>query len=120
MNWEELRKDIFEQLQPDCRGILKCHGEERRAITRNDGKLIQMQVGSNSKKHVSYKMIEYAFNRIKQDEIFNAAYFRKRYRQEYPCIYSMVGGILVEMKVSQRHPNGDSCYYTKLNKSFNI
>jgi hypothetical protein len=118
MNWQDLEQRIRTEIQPGHRGILKCKGDKRRPIISNDGHKIAMRTGveTNTAHTISYKMIQYAFERLSKNGALNSADFRARFGREYKnatCRYSMVGGVLVEMGVAQRHPIGNSCYYTK-------
>ncbi len=118
MNWTEVEINIRRKIKPGSQGILKCLGNVRRPIISNDGNIIRIKTGikSNRTKTISYEMIQFAFNRIIENEKFDSQYFRSRFSKEYKngsCIYSIVGGVLVEMGVAQRHPKGNSCYYTK-------
>jgi hypothetical protein len=74
-------------------------------------------VKTDQKKFITYEMIKYAYDRLISGCIFDSPYFRKRYDREYhnaPCRYTTAGGILVELKLADRHPIGmKSCYYTQ-------
>ena len=118
-DWKQVEKRIRE-LDSQHEGILKCQGNDRRKIISNDGKTIRMYVGKNNtkpSKPITYNMIKYAFNRLRAGCVFDAPYFLMCYDQEYrngPCRYSMVGGVLVELKLADRFPKGGrSCYYTQ-------
>lgn len=118
MNWQELEQRIRTEIQPGHRGILKCKGDKRRSIISNDGHKIAMRTGvtTNTVHTISYEMIRYAFEKLSKNGTFDSAYFRARFGREYQtatCRYSMVGGVLVEMGIAQRHLIGNSCYYTK-------
>jgi len=118
MNWQELNQRIRVEIQPGHQGILKCKGNKRRPIISNDGHKIAMRTGvtTNTVHTISYRMIRYAFEKLSKNGTFDSADFRARFRREYQnatCRYSMVGGVLVEMGIAQRHPAGNSCYYTK-------
>ncbi len=119
-DWEEVAERIQIELTPEHHGILKCQGEDRRKIVSNDGQTIKMYTGKNNTKPpkpITYEMIKYAFDRLKAGRVFDSPYFQKQYRKEYksgPCRYSMVGGVLVELKLADRHPAPHrSCYYVK-------
>ena len=118
MNWQELEQLIRTEIQPGHQGVLKCKGDKRRPIISNDGHKIAMRTGveTDTVHTVSYEMIRYAFEKLSGNGTFNSADFRTRFGREYrnaTCRYSMVGGVLVEMGVAQRHTIGNSCYYTK-------
>jgi len=117
-DWEEVAEQIQRKLTPRHRGILKCQGDDRRDIVSNDGRTISMRTGveTNATKSITYQMIKHAFDRLKAGCVFDSLYFRKRYFREYrnrgSCLYSMVGGVLVELKLADRLPkDGKSCYY---------
>lgn len=117
MKWKELKEQIRTELTPNHRGILKCKCDERRPILSNDGHKIVMNTGINTvtRQNITYEMIRYAFEKLAKKEVFNSAYFRKRFDKEHknaPCCYSMTGGVLVEMGVANRHPTGKGCFYT--------
>ena len=117
-DWEEVEKEI-KKLDSTHRGILKCFGEDRRDILSNDGQTITMDVGDKTvqRKSITYNMIKYAFDRLKTGCFFDSLYFRKHYQTEWnkgPCTFSMTGGILVELKLADRHQKGPKrCYYTQ-------
>jgi hypothetical protein len=118
--WEETKNRIRSEIQREHRGILKCKGSERRSIVSNNGQEIVVKTGDGkrSKKSITYEMIKYAYERIASGEIFDSAYFRKEYSQEYkagPCRYSTIGGILVEIGEAERIPFGArSCIYRRM------
>ncbi len=120
-DWKEVEKRIKSKLTPQHRGILTYHGNARRKIVSNDGQIIRMWTGKNNTKPIkpiTYQMIKYAFDRLRGGCIFNSPYFRLSYEREYrngSCRYSMVGGILVELKLATRHRIGKkSCYYVPI------
>jgi hypothetical protein len=108
-------------LKPGACRPKKCCGDERRDIVKNDidGQTITVRTGveTEAKKKVSYDMMRFAFGKITNGERFESGSFRKQFRDQYrngACIYSTVGGILVEWKLADRFPcDGNSCYYEK-------
>ena len=106
MNWPEVERIIRTQIVPGTRGILKCDGSERRAVTSNAGDRIGMQTGVNTKqsKAIRYEMIRFAFETLQANGRFDSTDFRGRFDAEYqaaPCRYSMTGGVLVEVGVAR-------------------
>jgi len=116
-DWEEVEKDI-QNLDSTHQGILKCRGTQRRRIVSNDGQTIYMRTGvkTDREKFITYEMIKYAYDLLRAGCIFDSTYFCIRYQKKNTntdCRYSMVGGILVELKLADRHPIfKKSCYYT--------
>lgn len=120
MNWSQLRQRIEKQIQPGHRGILKCQGNERRAIVSNDGQKIIMMKGKVTRQSVSisYQMIRDAYDNIMDAKKFDSKDFRSKFPVKYagaPCRYSMTGGVLVEMGVAVRLKSGNGCYYKLAN-----
>ncbi len=119
MTWQEVENRIRTEIREQHKGILKCRGNERRSIVSNNDKQIVIRTGvkTNNVKSVTYEMIKYAHERIASGEDFNSAYFQGRFSREYhngQCLYSVVGGILVEMEEAERIPFGTkSCVYRK-------
>jgi len=119
MTWQEAESKIRSGIRPGDKGILKCRGNDRRLVVSNNGKEIAVRTGvkTENAKLISYEMIKYAFEKIAAGEVFDSAYFQKRYLKEYndgPCRYSAVGGILVEIGDVERIPFGvNSCVYRK-------
>ena len=118
------RLEFERRLRDLCPGSchpLKCRGDERREIVNNDidDHTITVRTGveTDAKKYVSYEMMRFAFNKIMKGERFESKSFRAKFPDEYKkgaCIYSTVGGILVEWKLADRYPCGSrSCYYEK-------
>jgi len=76
-----------------------------------------MDVGDKTvqRKSITYNMIQYAYDRLRGGCFFDSIYFCKHYQTEWnkgPCIFSMTGGILVELKLADRHQkDGRSCFY---------
>ena len=119
MTWQQLKKRIQTEIQPNHQGILKCRDDERRSIVSNDGNKIRIRTGvkTDAAKSITYDMIKFAYEKISSGEDFDSACYQNRYPNEYnngPCRYSIVGGILVEMGEARRIPFGvNSCIYRK-------
>jgi hypothetical protein len=117
LNWQQLQERIVREIQPNHQGILKCKGDERRAILSNNGDKIVIRTGveTTATKNISFEMIHFAFDKLMKREDFDSAYYRTRFEKEYKdgqCRYSIVGGILIEMDIAERHPKGkNSCVY---------
>jgi hypothetical protein len=116
MTWNQLQQRIQSQIKPDHRGILKCRGNERRAIVSNNGQKIVMIKGKITRQSasISYEMIRYAFAIIIKSKKFDSKDFRAKFPKKYAsadCRYSMTGGVLVEMGVGIRVKSGNGCYY---------
>ena len=112
-DWEEVKKDI-QKPTFGRQGILKCRGNTRRKIVSNDGQTIRILTGVESKatKLIPYDMIKYGFDRLRTEGKLDSPYFHKKYPGN-DCRYSTVGGVLVELKLADRHQKGTkSCYYT--------
>lgn len=109
----------LKELKPGLCWPLKCRGTERREIVENDGQTIRVRTGvkTGAKKKVSYEMMFFAFDKIMKRERFDSESFRDAFPDQYEdgaCIYSTAGGILVELRLADRHPCGaKSCYYEK-------
>ena len=119
MTWQSIEHRIKNKIVPPNTSILKSAGNSRRRVVSNDGKIIAMETGvkTSQTKTITYSMIEFAYNILLQKRDFDSTDFRSRFQSEYdnaPCIYSMVGGILVELGVARRMPKGHSCYYEKI------
>ena len=115
MMWVEIKQEIYTTLQPGHRGILKCRGEDRRAIKCNNGKIISLQTGKTSYKSITYEMIRYAVNNLYTYGEFNSVIYRNAYPSDYKnatCRYSMIGGILIEVEIAERiYYGNNSCIY---------
>jgi len=119
MTWQSIEHRIKNKIVPPNTSILKSAGNSRRRVVSNDGKIIAMETGvkTSQTKTITYSMIEFAYNILLQKRDFDSTDFRSRFQSEYdnaPCIYSMVGGILIELGIARRMPKGHSCYYEKI------
>ena len=120
MNWQELEERIQTGIIPRRSRILKADGKGRRLVTSNRGRKIGMRTGikTTQSKAITYDMIEFAFETLSAKGRFDSTDFRTRFKDEYnaaPCRFSMTGGVLVELGLSNivPSPNEEACYYTK-------
>lgn len=87
-----------------------------RSVTKKEGNRIYIRTGVKSKaeKYTTKDMIQYAFNMINSGEKFTSADLKSEYPKEYnqgSCTFSMTGGILVLLDVTECIPYGRGYAY---------
>ena len=113
---EELRRQILSDIQPGVTEILKSDGQTRRPVTSNTGQRITMRVGVRTKavKTITLDMVWFAYQTLKARGRFDSRDIRARFPKAYrngPCIYSMTGGLLVELGLADLRTGRRRSYY---------
>lgn len=112
---QELKQRILKEIQPGKTRILKTDGG-RRPVTANDGERVTMRVGvkTNATKTTTIDMVKFAYDTTRNRGRFDSSDFNTRFPRQYssgPCIYSMTGGLLVELDLATLMKEKNRNYY---------